>query len=67
VVVVVMLVLYPASMGPYWWLCHNVDMPDWATDAIDYAYEPIWWASWSGPEWFRDIAHRYLHWWTSDA
>ncbi len=42
-------------------------MPVWAKDGMDYAYEPIWWARWNGPEWFRDIAQRYLDWWTSEA
>jgi hypothetical protein len=65
VMVVVALVAYLLSMGPACWLRAKVDIPDWAVDGIDYAYSPIFWAIWNGPEWFRHIALPYLNWWTS--
>ena len=66
-VVLVALVGYPLSMGPAWWLWHKLDLPAWVTVGMDWVYEPVWWASWNGPDWFCDAAKKYLNWWTSGA
>jgi len=66
-VALVVVVMYPLSMGPAWWMCHKMRLPGGVVVVIDCVYEPIWWAAWNGPEWFRDLAKGYLHWWTSGA
>jgi hypothetical protein len=66
-VVMVVAIAYPLSMGPAWWMCHKIDFPGCVIQGIDFVYEPIWWAAWNGPEWFRDLAQGYLNWWTSGA
>jgi hypothetical protein len=53
-------------MGPYWWLCHQVRIPEPVRDGIDVLYEPIWRARWNGPKCMQEAIHRYLHWWTVD-
>src|SRR5579863_2882764 len=59
VALVAVLVGYPLSMGPYWWLCHQIRVPHLIRSAADAFYDPVWEAHWSGPEWIRQPIRSY--------
>jgi hypothetical protein len=61
-----LLVAYPLSMGPVWWLCHQIPLPESVHFAINEFYDPVWEARWNGPDWFRDTMGSHLHWWMID-
>jgi hypothetical protein len=57
---------YPLSMGPAWWISHNLDLPYCFNYGIRCPYEPLWWVISNGPEWVNNAGWRYLNWWTSE-
>ena len=65
VALVAVVVGYPLSMGPYWRLCHEVQIPQPIRDGLDAFYEPVWEARWTGPEFVQLAVGGYLNWWTS--
>jgi hypothetical protein len=50
VTLVVMLVAYPLSIGPVFWTCNQLSAPDWLWSTVDYAYGPLWFIAFYGPE-----------------
>jgi hypothetical protein len=62
----VVVLIYPLSMGPVWWLFHQIPISAPIRDGIDAFYDPVWDACWSGPEWSQQGMRSYLDWWTRD-
>ena len=56
------LVLYPMSFGPWWWLYQYLGDPEWMGTA-SCIYAPLFWAFDCAPETVRDLYLPYLYWW----
>jgi hypothetical protein len=66
VVVAVIVVAYPLSLGPAMWLAVRMDAPGWVFDALETSCGLVLYlAVWSGP--FGEPYLRYLGWWHSHA
>ena len=63
VVVVVALLGYPLSFGPYVAFIWATDAPEWITQPCGAFYEPLERASHRGPPWVRRSWQRYGNWW----
>jgi hypothetical protein len=63
VTLVVVLVGYPLSLGPYVCFIWATDAPDWITDPCGAFYEPLDRASRRGPPWIRRNFEEYENWW----
>jgi hypothetical protein len=69
VVVVVVLVLYPLSIGPAYFFAFRIfSLPKVneyrATRAVELAYLPVWWAA--GATHSVKPVSAYIHWWIDD-
>jgi hypothetical protein len=65
-VVVVVLVVYPLSMGPASWLGRQAGSPFWLSRAIAAIYQPLWWIEGRLPQFVSDQQARYLGWWIGE-
>jgi len=63
VLALVLLLAYPLSIGPYWWLHNHITLPVQIENALNAFYDPIWKTCWSGPDWFGNVIRDYLGWW----
>jgi hypothetical protein len=63
VVVVVVLVLYPLSMGPANWAARRYGSTGWAVKTYRGIYAPILWAYRNGPRPLHDAIKSYCDWW----
>jgi hypothetical protein len=64
--VVVALVLYPASWGPWIWLEAEGRVPEpliW----VDHVFDPLRSVLNVSPEWATDYCNGYLRWWVERA
>ena len=64
VVVVVALVAYPLSWGPWCWYAHAV-AHDRKLMWVGF-YLPLAKLSWSGPAWISKPYNAYINWWIPD-
>jgi len=65
-VVVVVVVLYVASVGPVGWIDRWVTGPGFFNDACSVIYAPLRLAYRHGPQPFRDALDWYAHVWRID-
>ncbi len=65
VVVVVVLVAYPLSVGPVQRaaLANLESLPDWAILAVGWYSTPLVWLGQNGPEWLQLAISRYFVFW----
>jgi hypothetical protein len=42
VVAVVVVLAYPLSIAPAWWICYKAGSPDWMLEFTNRLYEPLW-------------------------
>jgi hypothetical protein len=62
VVVVVALVAYPLTIGPFFWLVNHVPLPEWLYSIPIYA--PIQWIEDRSPKPVGHAIEWYIHLWT---
>lgn len=65
-VVVTLLIIYPFSMGPMYWLCSDSGSRlggDFKSKAFLEVYRPVIWALQEGPQPMRTALGRYLEIW----
>jgi hypothetical protein len=62
-VVVVVLVGYPLSLGPVAWLHAKLDRPRGMKAVVAPIYAPIFWAQDNGPDWLRKSIDLYEKMW----
>jgi hypothetical protein len=58
VILAVLLVAYPLSVRPAFWILERAGDPGWAIDAYHMFYAPIWWVYDHGPQPVRSLI-----WW----
>ena len=63
VVLVLVVVLYPLSMGPTTWICSYFHESPPVMRGFGIAYRPIVAAEMSGPQWINDVMVAYRGWW----
>jgi hypothetical protein len=61
---VVLLVLYPLSAGPFTWLVFHGWLPDWAMPVVHGLYRPLEWIVYDGHQ-FHDAFEWYIELWRS--
>jgi hypothetical protein len=64
VVVVVLVICYPLSIGPttrLYWI--TLDQPAWLKAIGDPLYAPMHWTYAHGPDWYRRVMEWYCGWW----
>jgi hypothetical protein len=61
VVMVVVLVAYPLSIGPAIWLRDRSWAPEWASSTYFTFYAPIIWVYNNGPQPIHNLIHWYGH------
>jgi hypothetical protein len=62
VVVVVVLLIYPAMWGPLWWAHVRLGEPQWSARAIMVAYAPLMWVIHRSPPWVANIFVQSRFW-----
>lgn len=63
-VTLALLVAYPLSMGPVWWITSRTDVFDDVVEpAAQVVYDPIVWLDDHGPKWFGKFITWYLRLW----
>ena len=63
VILVLVLVFYPLSLGPVAWLWVKLGRPEGMKTVIAPIYAPMFWAQSSGPEWMRKTIDFYEKMW----
>ena len=59
---VILLILYPVSMGPANWVAMQAGSPQWMLTTLDVVYGPVIWLARHWP-WFMNILNRWMMWW----
>jgi len=64
---VILLVLYPLSVGPAAWVVNNASCPEWLGYTLMTFYTPLEYMADNGPTWFHDAVYAYVLWWQSKS
>ena len=66
VVVVILAVAYPLSIGPACWLANRDVLPAWTDSAVKALYSPLMWCA-SNSETASDAYAWYVGFWVDDS